>query len=48
MKNNLDNLDKDSPFNEIQLDTGDKIYLITCSAILIGILFIATKKSSLF
>jgi hypothetical protein len=30
------------------LDTTDKIYLAICSAVIIGMLFTATKKSSLF
>jgi hypothetical protein len=43
MKNIDQNLD-----TNIKLDTSDKIYLLICSGILIGMLFTATKKRSLF
>jgi hypothetical protein len=48
---NIDNLDQNveqKVLNEINLDTSDKIYLLICSGILIGMLFTATKKKSLF
>ena len=44
MKNTNQNLE----LNKINLDTSDKIYLLICSGILIGMLFTATKKRSLF
>lgn len=44
MKNTDQNLD----LNKINLDTSDKVYLLICSGILIGMLFVATKKKSLF
>lgn len=31
-----------------RFDTSDKIYLTLCSVIIIGILYTATKKASLF
>ncbi len=30
------------------IDTSDKVYLIICSAIMIGLLFTATKKKGMF
>ena len=44
----MKNIDQTSDLNTINLDTSDKIYLLICSGILIGILFTATKKGSLF
>lgn len=31
-----------------KLDTSDKVYLTICSAIIIGLLFTATKKKGMF
>lgn len=33
---------------DTKLDTADKVYLIICSAIIIGLLFTATKKKGMF
>jgi hypothetical protein len=44
----MKNIDQNLELNKINLDTSDKIYLLICSGILIGMLFTATKKSSLF
>lgn len=44
----MKNLNQNLDLNKINLDISDKIYLLICSGILIGMLFTATKKSSLF
>ena len=31
-----------------KLDTSDKVYLIICSAIIVGLLFTSTKKKGMF
>ena len=31
-----------------KLDTSDKVYLIICSVIIVGLLFTATKKKGMF
>jgi len=44
----MKNINQNLELNKINLDTSDKIYLLICSGILIGMLFTATKKRSLF
>ena len=44
----MKNINQNLELNKINLDTSDKIYLLICSGILIGMLFTATKKNSLF
>ena len=44
----MKNIDQNLDSNKINLDNSDKVYLLICSGILIGMLFVATKKSSLF
>ena len=44
----MKNIDQNSELNKINLDTSDKVYLLICSGLLIGMIFVATKKTSLF
>jgi len=44
----MKNIHQNLELNKIDLDISDKIYLIICSGILIGMLFTVTKKKSLF